>query len=576
MKKSIIFSVLILVIFSSLTLAEDSVDQKAVNCLNSKIAGKCSTLTLEQQIFSLLSMSHILTIQNECKTALMDSSKDSECWPKASCKIKETSQAILALNHISQNSDKPISWILNRTRTPTEIEWYLEIDTNENAQCTVNGNGFSIIDKQVSGNFGSCFSAANSNYWLKIDNTCIKNSINISCNKEFLSTILYKKPNSIIWHLSSDVQKSSANGNTQHKIVSSCFGLTSCEYESTLWAVFALDNSDKEISSYLPYLITLAEDNKQYFPSAFLNFLTTDNEFSQDILLSQSTLGFWDKNANGKFYDTALAILSLTSSETSNAKTKALEWLQQNQGTDGCWNSGNIRDTAMLLWAGWQKTAAKITPGTSNADCEDYNYNCIPSSECAESKGTKLNNYDCPSPNICCDKPTQAESCSDKGGEECSSDKQCSISVVSSSDTDECCLGECEDQTSECELAGKACFSSCASGYTSSIESCNSGKVCCVQKKSSYWWIYLLSVLIILIILAIIFRNKLKVALFMMKNKFKKSPVVKTRPPYPPMTPISPPQQRYSPRPQFRPASPPARTDRELDDTMRKLKEMSK
>ena len=92
--------------------------------------------------------------------------------------------------------------------------------------------------------------------------------------------------------------------------------------------------------------------------------------------------------------------------------------------------------------------------------------------------------------------------------------------------------------------------------------------------------------MIILAVLGILFREKLRMLFFRFSGKGKTGPAPpQTRPPFPPMPPSRIMQPRMimrpsvqpsapSPRPISRPAS--SQTDKELEDTFKKLKEMSK
>ena len=121
---------------------------------------------------------------------------------------------------------------------------------------------------------------------------------------------------------------------------------------------------------------------------------------------------------------------------------------------------------------------------------------------------------------------------------------------------------------------------------------------CCTAKTTpepvSYWWLWLLVILIILIILAIIFRNQLKIWLFRVKSKFSKSPVDSRQRPsgFPPRAPpnsfiprqMMPPRpgmnmpQRYPPQQRYPQMQRPNQfpRDKELDDTLKKLRDMGK
>ncbi len=143
------------------------------------------------------------------------------------------------------------------------------------------------------------------------------------------------------------------------------------------------------------------------------------------------------------------------------------------------------------------------------------------------------------------------------------------------------------------------CRVSCDSGETELEEkSCGaSGMKCCiagnviVDKKTNWTLIIILIILIILVILAIIFKNKLQILWFKFKGKAKVSPV--NKPGVPPLGTERPmvdfrPSPKFSPANTQRPAMNPKMTgagsygkpvsekDKEMEETLRKLKEMSK
>lgn len=201
---------------------------------------------------------------------------------------------------------------------------------------------------------------------------------------------------------------------------------------------------------------------------------------------------------------------------------------------------------------------------------------------------------------VCCTvQPAEpVESCFNKGGEICSGESVCSGSIVSASDTQACCLDQCKSDgggdnggTPRCQVN-----SDCSEG-----EECSAGICLPVSGGFGWFWILLLLILIALVVLGIVFRDKLKIWWFKVsgKNKSGSATASKGSPPggFPPRR--GPPQ--FGPRPGFpmrpgqgpqgmirRPApmqqrSPqrPANSssnpqDKEMEDTLKKLKDMSK
>jgi hypothetical protein len=603
--QSVFFVFLLILIFSIFFVAAaNDTSTKAYSCLESKVADKCATLTSEEKIFSLLAI-------DRCKSELLSDSLGGECWPHVGCKIKTTSQAILALNRVNADTLNAEKWLLSQSALSSDLDWFLQADSEVETSCTVTYSGGSYTftidgDKTLSGNTGTCLKIYNS-YWLKISPTCYDSEFQISCRESFLTSLLYKKKTSSTVYVSQKTNSASAEGTTTEKVGSSCFKEgTSCNYEGTLWAAVVLDYRKYDVSAYIPYLVAMADENSKYLPEAFLYSLT--DSFRTELLTKQVENKWWSASGD-KFYDTAVALLPFQNEQLSE-KTNSIDWLSEVQGTDGCWQ-GNIRNTAFLLYSIWPK---KISLPSTAKDCEDSGYNCISNAACEDAFGTLLTDYTgCFGTNICCSKPRLQETCSQQNGEVCDSDEEClGGSTVSSSDIsggESCCIdGECgapEPGASECELMGGYCKSTCSGSEEYSSYSCSSGN-CCIQKAggANILLIIILSALILLVLIGIIFRKKLRA--FFSKRKLKKgrppSGIQFGRPRFfpPPSRRIYPgavqrriiPQARQPAQPLRQPARQPAKPVKqpaqpakpaaksakksEVEDVLKKLKEIGK
>ncbi|MDO8623667.1 MAG: hypothetical protein Q7R52_05470 [archaeon] len=554
------------------------------SCLTDKVKDKCSSLSAEEKIFSLLAVS-------QCKAELILDSDNEECFPKSSCSIKTTAQAILALNKAGENTGKIESWLLNQSKTPSELIWYLEIETSEPSTCkiTYNGQDFATKikdDKKLSAGAGSCLSLSEDSYWLKISPTCYDEEFSITCDKSFLTTTLYKKKTSSTYYLSDLTHSASSDGSTKEKINYLCLQQKgSCNYEGTLWAAIVLDSLGKDVSAFIPYIISMTDENSKYLPSAFLYQLKDSQEYYADLLSKQKT-NYWDESGN-KFYDTSLALFSLQK-DNSQERENSISWLLETQDKDGCWKS-SVRDTAFILYSAWPKTVS--LPARS---CEDMDYFCTSRTAC---EGTILPSYSCSGAYVCCDKEKTLKTCSELGGSVCSSGQSCSGQSIDASNIgidEKCCYdGTCSAKStnSNCEIAGGSCRTECLSSEQKSTDSCEVfSDSCCTTKQPgasifSQWYIKLLIVLIILVVVGIIFRDKLRGLLFRFRfgsgsgkgsmrmekpgprlppGSLSSMPIVPRR--------ILPPSQ---PRRNFTPTR--AKTvDKEFDDVLKKLREIGK
>ena len=563
---------------------EGSKIDKAYECLRNKIDGKCDSLSLEEKIFSLLAV-------GECRNELIEDSEDAECWPDNDCAIKPTAQAILALSEAGTDTSDAEKWLISQNQTPENMDWFLQIESSDATTCTItyDDNSYQIsigADRKINSGAGSCLSLSEGGWWLRISPGCYEQEFAIKCHESsFLTNLFFKKTTSSTIHILEQTTSAAAEGTTYEKVNSACFAdHGSCDYEGSLWAALVLHHLGQDISAYLPYLISIADDNEEYLPEAFLYLLT--NEYRTDILSKQINNEYWDESGD-KFYDTALALYGFSDepSEKSNAK----DWLLEVQDSDGCWQ-GNIRNTAFILYSIWPKEIYE--DDDDDFDCEDMGYYCISGISCQEAGGDELD-YSCSGLFVCCDRDRVLETCKNQGGEVCNSAEICmGGTTVDASDLsygETCCVdGRCEipSQAQSCEDNFGICRTSCNKDEEESLKyECDYGDICCMKKakpEGSYLWIWILLIFIALIIVGIIFKDKLRTYWFRLKSKFGKS----GKPRGGPTTPLFPaPGRRVMPRKILPPQrhqvrrpmpKPRAKPKPELDEVLKKLKEMGK
>ncbi len=562
--------------------------EKSYKCLQNSIDAKTNKykdLTLEELTFSLMALGYDATRQADIKDEIESRKDTNNCWPKSACTIKETSQVLLAYNYIRKDTKDIENWLLNQTSYSTDLVWYLQIDTTNKSQCKINYDNLTKTmtveqDKKVTGNFGGCFVSAYGGYWLEVSNSCIGKQFEITCDQDFLTSTFYRRSSGSTYYVSDLTNTAPANGKTTEKIESLCFKQgTACNYEGNLWATLALQKASTNkdsLKKFLPYLITLYEDtnSKRFSPSTFLYSITGYDEYFSEISNAQNTLGFWQITDTAKrYYDTALALLSLYGKSTSQAEKANSYLLDPKVQGEGCWQN-SIRDTAFILYSTNPKPASSTGTLTPRSKCEEFpGYSCTSFTQCDQLGGTDISkNFDCLGSGICCDKKVVETTCSEKLGKKCLSNEECSGSEVLASDTSQCCVGDCiespvvEPDVIPCVSLGNSCKLSCSSSEQSVNVDCGAvGEVCCQTKTSpSYWWVWLLLILIIIIILAIVFKDKIKMWWFTMQNKFNKQPVAAQQ--RPPMQGMGQRQVPVSPRPFPK--------DNELDATLKKLKGM--
>src|SRR3989338_519499 len=228
-KKHMVFCLaafFMLAIFSSNALAaynateETGLVNKGYTWLSDSVRGKWPVGT-EDTAFSLLALAYDDMLASQGKAALEETSKDLECWPKASCNVKETALAVMALARIGQDTSKAEEWLMAKNSTHSELNWFLQIDSAEKTTCTVYYNQDSLsynitldTNKKINKAAGSCLSLSYGNYWLKISRDCYEKKFSISCDREFVTTLFYQKPGTPTIYISSDTKRMSAGGET--------------------------------------------------------------------------------------------------------------------------------------------------------------------------------------------------------------------------------------------------------------------------------------------------------------------------------------------------------------------------
>ena len=579
-----------------------NVIDKAYQCLKTQVDNKVqNTISLQEAVFGTLALGS----NSKLVSVIEGKAVGGNHWAESSSQIKDTAQVLLAYDRINKNTDTIETWLKSNRKTATDLTWYLEIDIQNHvaSQCTVSyGNEQRPInvndDMTLSGNPGSCLTIAASSFWLRVSNNCIDQNFTVSCDQDFITTTLYQRSGSSTIFVSPTAHSAAALGTTQENINSKCFSTTnSCDYEGTLWAALALDNANNDVSDYLPYLLALGESNQRFLPSGFLYKLTNGQDQYSQLVQSQQQSKYWQapNTPYNRYYDSALALLALQGSSATEADSSK-EYFEIIPTAEGCWNNNNIRDTGFLLYAGWPRSA---TPGSGpepgpSQDCDDRGYTCTTIFVCNDLGGSVFEEYDCSS-GVCCSKEPTAQTCAEQNGQICQASESCSGTTASSSDGS-CCLGTCSplSQADACEQAGGSCYTSCNDNEEQVSETCDdTNNICCKPKSTTddgsiNWtlWIIILATLIVLIIVGILMRNKLKLAFY----KSQSSSGLSSRPGFPPggRPPFLPargpiPMMRGAP-PRFIPgqgATPQRRpgissSDAEMEETMRKLKEMSK
>jgi len=587
----------------------DNTVDKGYTCLENSV--KNSTMSFQNAVFASLALGSRTNIDRVISN---EKKSSAYCWPKSSCTLKETAQVALVYYREGKSTDGIESWLLSKNGTMTDLRWYLEIDAtnHKNATCTVKYDSTKRTvnirdDMKLEADPTGCYDLSQNQYWLEINPSCYSKKFEITCTEDFVTTLLYTKSTGDTIFVSSETHSQASAGTTTEEIRAQCFKLGStCDYEGSLWAVLALSKTGNDISSYLPYLIALADDNTRYFPDSFLYLFGIGQDSFTKLVNSQKSSKYWEISGSpgGRYYDTSLAMMALSGNPTTQLDN-AKDYLLSIQSKDGCWNNGNIRDTAFLLYAGWPREATGSGDGSGiSMTCASAGKTCAKAADCSDSGGSVLTDYSCSSfGEFCCSVAVQIKSCTAQEGKVCSSNQVCNGRSVSSLDG-ACCIGDCGAKPVEetCTIGDGVCRDNCDDNEEEIPATCSTdGNVCCRAKTTDdgggghlWLWIFLFIVLIILVALAIVYRDRLKLEFLKLRGKAQSSPVKRAPPSSPPSFPMG---QRPMPRPGMfsrpgvpvgrpmppvrpNPSMPPrpssAPRDKDMEETLRKLREMSK
>jgi hypothetical protein len=595
---------------------------KARKCVQNQIndKGGCSELSFQEKVFSLASI-------GSCKGDLLDE-KDSEgCFPKGGCDVKSTAISLLALKNSNSDISGIGDWISSQNKTASDMTWFLQItpEVEETTECSISYGGiqppsFTIgKDKKINTmSLGTSLLRSDNEYWFEIDEGIYGQEIIISCNTSFKTNLLFKETNSPNINVDAGTKSASAEGTTSHVIDSYCLkrssGSNTCNYEATLWGTLALASLEKDVSGFYPYLITASETHTDLLPQAFLYQLTSKEKYLNNLFGEQKLAGYWMVSGE-KYYDTAIALDALRYTN-SDKKDKTINWIKNNQDGEGCWNSQNLRDTSLIIYSLEEKARAPgeeipeetTDEGIGISSCIASGYYCLSSSVCQDEGGEVKDEYSCGGSMICCSRDNSPDTCSDLNGDICSITEQCVGGTEDDSISDLwtgeiCCVeGTCESiyssedegndsgedgdsyDGSNCRSIGGTCKVNCEDDESENFDEddCAVGEYCCVPEKGGTGaWIWILIILIILVVLAIIFRDKLKEYWMKIKEKAKKrgrGPSSKRPPGFPPRRPPQGPRRIMSPRgpPRQGPSRRKPKKSKELDETLKKLKEMGK
>ncbi len=441
----IILFLLPLIIFIIAPVSADQNEDEKVALAYDWLGNEVSSwqgLNTKQTIFSLLALQCNSSAFNKGNTSLYDLgiySQGKYCFgpekinSQSQCTLTETALGKIAADEFNQDveAENMKQWIIGQNKTFTNIDWYLQIDIEQGqrANCSIiyeyNGEGqeeegFRIWENKTIDIDGVSDCFADAEYWFrakKENEQCYNKDYTVKCwsgSAYYTVSWFYKKPGSEIIYVSGETQSAQPGYGSQEpdpidtSLLSYCLtspGLgSSCDYEGTAWATYALarQGNDEDARFYLPYLITMKDNNIKYFPDTFLFQLMGTSIYENKIKNEQKPQGYWliQPIVYGRNYDTAHAVMALGLGHENSGQAK--EWILSSQTTQGYWDTSDpgknkIRDTAFILWVFWPD----ICPGGAGEDCESQGslYTCR---ESCEGNEIFIPGLDCPFDYLCC------------------------------------------------------------------------------------------------------------------------------------------------------------------------------
>ena len=314
----------------------------------------------------------------------LENQKDpADCWPKGSCKPKETALVALALSKSGKNIDKSLDWLKSHQDITLTGEWLLQIKTDSNGQCDVTytttqaatkkinvDKGFITSDKCTTPstffNLGSC---------LEQNLLLTKAALEFDLKCTFSGEISSVYRDAGIYFLNDDV----ITGNqAKIKINNGNFG----SYEDTLITNWILEELNPDVNSLIYLRKNFRENDVK--SNAFLYIITQKQNYINELSNLQKT----DKSF-GNVFDTAIAALALDDSQHQAQIDQLREWLDlQQDNKDFSWNK-NILDTSVVLYSAYPNDGidlgeSSLTPQTTTTletSCDEDNICDINSGE---------------------------------------------------------------------------------------------------------------------------------------------------------------------------------------------------
>jgi hypothetical protein len=437
---------------------------------------------------------------------LIDQKDDkNECFPKSRCKVKETAFALWALSNYGEDITGIEDYIKDELAAGLKENWWLQIITNaENKTCTI-GYPYEgaleqeevIVDK---GTFPDCQVGQPETYFDL--NDCLKTNL-LNLNPAIELTIDCSNIGSgtkivIIYNTGTEfyLTEEATTSKYQTQIENACHTLNgACDKDTSLWANWILSTKRSDLSTNL-YLFT-EYDNLAPIDTSLLYLSTQDNEKQNKYIEELKNIQRLDGSFNTNDFQTAMAIMALHASASTEEVSEAIKYLESSVRSDGSWG-GSVLTTAATLYTAFSGASVTINPmpigsevpnsatcGDGYCDVTESSYSCP--DDCKEDEICVVNNK-----------------CETEFGE---NTENCPLDCAANTpkETQETCGNDMMEGYEECDGFDD---SNCSQGYY-----CTSQCVCApefepIKEDKGFGWLISAILILVLIVVAYLFYNK--------------------------------------------------------------------
>tara|TARA_Y100000310_G_C20702941_1_gene831760 strand:+ start:8388 stop:10091 length:1704 start_codon:yes stop_codon:yes gene_type:complete len=299
------------------------------------------------------------------------------CFPNNNCNVRDTAFAVWTLSNYGLSSNEPQEYIRNLLKVGLKDNWWLEVITNaENKTCKIgypsNGDLEESIIKVDQGKFPECNAGQPETYFDL--NSCVPNQANlinnnpsieltIDCSAIGPGTII-----AIIYNSGSSYFVTSEATTSKYvtQIENAChpdFKDNPCNKDTSLWANWILYKQQSDILTNLWLLNNY--DPLNVLDTSLLYLSTKDQKKKEKYLEDLKNLQKLDGSFNKDNFETAIAVLALQASASSQELADAIAYLKKSRNSDGFWSSGKYSDimtTAAVLHSAFAGANVNLPP----------------------------------------------------------------------------------------------------------------------------------------------------------------------------------------------------------------------